>query len=252
MQGEQQRYDMLLQLIQIGAAAPAGAPLRPPGRPPAAGAGPDDPGRRRPTAAPPRPPTAEPRAGSVEGRVKVPLGASRSRSTSTSRACAGPAGAGQDPARSSSRASSSSPRWRWCRSAPRCRFPNFDPVAHNAFSNSPGQRLRSRAASTPGRRPVGGVQRRPGWWTSSATSTPERPTSWWCPAGTSRRFEPDGSFEIERGAGGGAQGDSGARPQAVEQNVEVGRTRGARVSFAGQTRGRAHLNKHGQALRVVQ
>lgn len=132
MQTEQQRYDMLLKLVQ-GGPAPAAAPVI---APPGPGALLDDKKGKVMTAMSPRPPGAElaARTGFVEGKVLVP-GGNNSDLYVYVENVRGPRVNRHVEIKQENK--QFIPRLQVVQVGTTVTFPNLDPIFHNVFSNSP-------------------------------------------------------------------------------------------------------------------
>jgi plastocyanin len=246
MQGEQQRYDMLMQLIRSGQ-APRANELRPAtpaapgaGAPPAA----ELPGTRTGgEAAAPAARTAT--AASVSGRVRFPGepveayvyveglrgGSGRGRSLEIKQ-----------------QAKQFSPSVAVVLAGTRLLFPNFDSVAHNAFSKSPGNSF-DLGSIHAGEKAAEVVLSRPGQVSVFCNIHSKMRTDILVMSSPHfAKVRPDGSFDISSvpvGVRKVSLFSPYLKPQT--QTVEVG-SRGGNVSFSAQAGSRQpHLNKHGAA-----
>jgi plastocyanin len=243
MQGEQQRYDMLMQLIRSGQAPRAGelrpTPVAPtPGAPaaelPAPRAG------ETPAAA-----AARPSAVTLSGKVRFP--GDPVEAYVYVEGLRGASGRGRT-LEVKQQGKQFSPSVAVVLAGTRLLFPNYDSVAHNAFSKSPGNAFDLGSIHT-GEKSAEVTLSRPG------------PVSVFCNIHSKMRADilvmssshfakvrPDGSFDISS-VPLGVRKVSLFSPylKPATQTVEVS-ARGASVSFSAQAGARQpHLNKFGAA-----
>jgi plastocyanin len=247
MQTEQQRYDMLLRLLQNGAAASTlstSSAAAPPA--PSAPSGDNDRPRSGATLAATRPPErVEARFGIVEGRVKVP-GGDTSELYVYVENFRGPPVRGK-AVEIKQENKQFIPRVQVVPIGTSVTFPNLDPIFHNVFSNSPrngfdlgsyraGDQSRSAVFNSPGVVDIFcNIHQR---MSAHVLVVPSKLYA---------RVRPDGSFRIE-GVPTGLRSVVAWSPslKPTQQKVEVASGMASRVAFDMEyTDQKAHTNKMG-------
>jgi plastocyanin len=244
MQTEQQRYDMLLRLLQNGSQTAALSNTTPPAAAPAANGDGD---RPRGAVAASRPPErSEPRFGVVEGRVKVPGGDTSELYVYIDN-FRGPLVRGK-AVEIKQENKQFIPRVQVVPIGTSVSFPNLDPIFHNVFSNSArnsfdlgsyraGDTTRSAVFNAPGVVDIYcNIHQR---MSAHVLVVPNKLYT---------RVRPDGSFRIE-GVPAGVRNVVAWSPslKPTQQKVEVGPGVSSRLAFDMEyTDQKAHTNKVGQ------
>jgi plastocyanin len=246
MQTEQQRYDMLLRLLQAGVGNNAAAPASPA----APATSENERSRGGTTLAATRPPERErerePRYGIVEGRVKVP-GGDTSELYVYVENYRGPVVRGKS-VEIKQENKQFIPRVQVVPVGTSVTFPNLDPIFHNVFSNSPrntfdlgsyraGDQTRSAVFNSPGVVDIYcNIHQR---MSAHVLVVPSK---------LYVRVRPDGAFRIE-GVPTGMRTVVAWSPslKPAQQKVEVGPGIASRVAFDLEyTDQKSHVNKLGQ------
>jgi plastocyanin len=243
MQTEQQRYDMLLRLLQNGAAANAAAASATPAAPAASGGEPE---RTRTTLASTRPPDrSEPRFGVVEGKIKVPGGDTSDLYVYIEN-YRGPLVRGK-ALEIKQENKQFIPRVQVVPIGTSVTFPNLDPIFHNVFSNSPrnsfdlgsyraGDQSRAAVFNSPGVVDIYcNIHQR---MSAHVLVVPSK---------LYVRVRPDGAFRLE-GVPAGLRNVVAWSPslKPAQQKVEVGPGIASRVAFEMEyTDQKTHSNKMG-------
>jgi plastocyanin len=247
MQTEQQRYDMLLRLLQSGGGNTTLSGSAPPAAPaPAAASGENERSRNATALASTRPPERiEARFGVVEGRVKVP-GGDTSELYVYVENFRGPMVRGK-AVEIKQENKQFIPRVQVVPIGTSVSFPNLDPIFHNVFSNSPrngfdlgsyraGDQTRSAVFNSPGVVDIYcNIHQR---MSAHVLVVPSKLYT---------RVRPDGSFRIE-GVPAGMRNVVAWSPslKPTQQKVEVGPGIASRVAFDMEyTDQKAHSNKMG-------
>ena len=243
MQTEQQRYDMLLRLLQSGAAASPAASAAAPA--PAASGGESE-RARSPVPASTRPPErSEPRFGVVEGKIKIPGGDTSDLYVYIDN-YRGPLVRGK-AVEIKQENKQFIPRVQVVPIGTSVTFPNLDPIFHNVFSNSPrnsfdlgsyraGDQSRAAVFNSPGVVDIFcNIHQR---MSAHVLVVPSKLYT---------RVRPDGGFRIE-GVPAGLRNVVAWSPslKPILQKVEVGTGIASRVAFDMEyTDQKAHTNKMG-------
>jgi plastocyanin len=238
MQTEQQRYDMLLRLLQNGAAAsPTAAPV--------AASKSEDTKATLTAAAPPKPP-ADTRPGIIEGKVKVPGGDTSDLYVYVDN-YRGP----RQPTKYVEIKQENKtfiPRVAVVPVGATVAFPNLDPIFHNVFSNS-GKNTFDLGSYRAGDKSRAAVFNAPGV-VDIYCNMHQRMSAHVLvvPSRLYTRVKPDGSFRLE-GVPAGMRSVVAWSPslKPAQQKIEVGGNDVSRVSFDMEyTDQKTHVNKLGQ------
>jgi plastocyanin len=245
MQTEQQRYDMLLRLLQNAGANPPAAPAATPAAP---ASNDNERPRGGPSLTATRPPVerAETRFGIIEGRVKVPGGDTSDLYVYVEN-YRGPMVRGK-AVEIKQENKQFIPRVQVVPVGTSVSFPNLDPIFHNVFSNSPrngfdlgsyraGDQTRAAVFNSPGVVDIFcNIHQR---MSAHVLVVPSK---------LYVRVRPDGGFRIE-GVPTGVRTVVAWSPslKPTQQKVEVGSGIASRVSFDMEyTDQKTHVNKVGQ------
>jgi plastocyanin len=251
MQSEQQRYDMLMQLIRSGQVPRAGelrpTPTPPPGGAPAllppggaTGAGVD------PAARSGDPAAAMRTVANVSGRVRFP--AEPVEAYVYVEGLRGGSGRGR-VLQIKQEGKQFIPAVAVVLTGTKLTFPNFDTVAHNAFSNSPGNAFDLGSINAGEKSAADVTLSRPGPVTVHCNIHAKMRADILVTASTHfAKVRPDGSFEISSVPVGVRKVTLWSPDlKAASQTVEVS-GRGASVTFSAQASARGpHLNKLGRS-----
>jgi plastocyanin len=243
LQTEQQRYDMLLRLMQ----AQAGGPL--PGLPAPAAAEPSASESAGPSATSPRrsrASEAEHRLGSVEGTVTLPGGDTGDVYIYVENIKAPPARGKTIEIRQEGK--QFLPRVAVVQAGTSVVFPNLDTVFHNVFSNSPRNSF-DLGSYRAGDKPRAVTLTAPGVVDVFCNMHQKMSASILVvPSAIYTKVRPDGSFRLENVPVGPRRIVAwGPRAKAAQQRVEV-TAGGSQTSFVLEHEDRtAHTNKLGQA-----
>jgi plastocyanin len=238
MQTEQQRYDMLLRLLQNGAAGSATAA-------PAAASKSEDTKATLTAAAPPKPP-ADTRPGIIEGKVKVPGGDTSDLYVYVEN-YRGPRQP-QKYVEIKQENKTFIPRVAVVPVGATVAFPNLDPIFHNVFSNS-GKNTFDLGSYRAGDKSRAAVFNAPGV-VDIYCNMHQRMSAHVLvvPSRLYTRVKPDGSFRLE-GVPAGMRSVVAWSPslKPVQHKVEVVAGDAARTSFDMEyTDHKSHSNKLGQ------
>jgi plastocyanin len=236
MQSEQQRYDMLLKLLQAGASAPA----------PEVAAAAEAIEERGAAGAPTKRRAEAPHVGAIDGKVVLPGGDVDDVYVYVDGLRGPPARGKTIEIKQEDR--QFSPRHAVVQAGTTATFPNMDSVFHNVFSTSPrnsfdlgtyraGDKVKSVTLTSPG---VVDVYCNMHQRMSASILV--------LPNALFAKVKPDGSFRIENVPVGARKLVAWSpRAKPAQQKVDVA-TSGAQVSFTLQhADAHAHLNKLGQA-----
>jgi plastocyanin len=247
MQGEQQRYDMLMQLIRSGQVPRAGElrPVPTPGGapallPPGTGTGTEAAPRAGDTAAPLR------SVASVSGRVRFPSEAVEAYVYVEG--LRGGSGRGRT-LQIKQEGKQFIPAVAVVLAGTKLTFPNFDTVAHNAFSNSPGNAFDLGSINAGEKAAADVTLSRPGPVTVHCNIHAKMRADILVASSTHfAKVRPDGSFDISSVPVGTRKVTLWSPDlKAASQTVEV-TGRGASVTFSAQASPRGpHLNKLGRS-----
>jgi plastocyanin len=245
MQTDQQRYDMLLRLLQ-GQASGALPPVAAPAPGDSASAPADVSAAAAPASRRPRVPETERRNGSIEGKVSIPGGAPESVYVYVDGLRGPPARGKSIEIRQEGR--QFSPRLAVVQAGTTAVFPNFDSVFHNVFSTSPRNTF-DLGAYRAGDKPRSVTLTSPGVVDVFCNMHQKMSASILVlPNAMYTKVRPDGTFRLENVPVGTRKLVAWSpETKASQQRVEV-TVGGTQASFVLEhAEARAHVNKMGQA-----